>query len=229
MQRIKIACCAAAVAAIVGTVTANAEIVALFNNAMKECEGYGFAGAIGGCLLEKDDEEGSKLTATYRTVLKKLPHAEQEIKASQRAWLAFQKTSCEASKKVMEREGKGSARFAYGSCMYQSTLRRHIELRILAGIPNGGREGEGAVRATDNRQMCEGVIAYDEDGDLQLMDISPNESLWCAATIGDGEDDPVRQEVLSACSVGSRCAIDGVFGGRGVFYWLKVHSVARVR
>jgi hypothetical protein len=74
------------------------------------------------------------------------------------------------------------------------------------------------------RQLCEGVVAYDADGMLQLMDTKKNASLWCDAYIGEEKNSRLAKQVLAHCPVGSRCLVDGYFVGHGVFYWTRIVS-----
>ena len=87
--------------------------------------------------------------------------------------------------------------------------------------------GQAHGRAARDRQSCEGTIALDSDGMLLLADIKKNPSLWCDAYIGDDKNSAIAHQVLAKCPVGSRCIIDGLFAGHGVFYWTKVTSVKR--
>lgn len=54
---------------------------------------------------------------------------------------------------------------------------------------------------------------------MQLMDTRRNNSPWCDAYIGEDKNSALAKQVLAKCPVGSRCIIDGLFSGRGVFYW----------
>ena len=82
-------------------------------------------------------------------------------------------------------------------------------------------------QASNKRQACEGVVVLDGDGMLLLAETDKNASLWCDAYIGDDKDSSLARQVLATCPTGSRCAIDGLFSGRGVFYWTKIVSVKR--
>ncbi|MGZ5095948.1 MAG: YARHG domain-containing protein [Burkholderiales bacterium] len=64
---------------------------------------------------------------------------------------------------------------------------------------------------------------------LLLTDIKKNPSLWCDAYIGDDHNSVIASQVTASCPVGSRCVIDGLFAGHGVFYWTKIMSATRVQ
>jgi hypothetical protein len=83
------------------------------------------------------------------------------------------------------------------------------------------------AQAASNRQSCEGIIGFDADGQLQLTDIKKGASSWCDAYIGEDRNSAIARQVLAQCPVGSRCLIDGLFAGRGVFYWIEIISARR--
>lgn len=80
-----------------------------------------------------------------------------------------------------------------------------------------------------NRQSCEGTLALDADGMLLLTDTKKNSSLWCDAYLGESQDSSIAKQVTASCPVGSRCAVDGLFAGHGVFYWTKIMSATRIQ
>jgi hypothetical protein len=81
--------------------------------------------------------------------------------------------------------------------------------------------------AGKSRQSCEGIVGVDSDGMLLLKETRDNVSPWCDAYIGEGKDSSLAIEVLAQCPLGTRCAIDGMFAGHGVFYWTKILSAKR--
>lgn len=87
--------------------------------------------------------------------------------------------------------------------------------------------GQAHAQASNKRQICEGIVAFDEYEVPLLTDTDGNNSQWCDAYIGEDKNSPLAKLVLAQCSVGSRCIIEGLFSGRGVFYWTKIESVRR--
>lgn len=83
--------------------------------------------------------------------------------------------------------------------------------------------------ALKNKQSCEGTLALDADGMLLLTDIRKNPSAWCDAYIGEDRNSAIAGQVTANCPVGSRCVIDGLFAGHGVFYWTKIMSATRAQ
>jgi hypothetical protein len=81
------------------------------------------------------------------------------------------------------------------------------------------------AQVSERKQVCEGVVALDADGTLQLTDTKTSASPWCDASIGQDKNSAIAKRVLSQCSVGSRCVIDGLFSGHGAFSWTKIISV----
>jgi hypothetical protein len=81
-----------------------------------------------------------------------------------------------------------------------------------------------AQSASGQRQVCNGVLARDENG-LFLERDPESKSLWCDAYLE--KNSSLESRVLKTCSVGDRCHIDGKFEGQGVFYWNQIRSVSQ--
>ncbi len=92
-----------------------------------------------------------------------------------------------------------------------------------AAMPLVLSAGLAAPAARSIPQACSGVLTL-EDGYYQLKP-DAGATAWC--------DSNVSQEliplVLKACKVGSRCRIVGSVQGHGVFYWMHISSVTRLK
>lgn len=99
----------------------------------RQCgEEWGFPSAIATCLIEKDQEIGQQLTATYDRLRSCLEMRQsQALRASQRAWLAFQEKNCNLRETISVHEGPGIGRASYAICLVEGTLQRLAELRKL--------------------------------------------------------------------------------------------------
>ncbi|MBR0777223.1 hypothetical protein JQ543_28015 [Bradyrhizobium diazoefficiens] len=95
---------------------------------------------------------------------------------------------------------------------------------LLAFGPPGG---QAHAATPSSRQSCEGVIALDADGQMLLTEIKKGASAWCDAYIGNDPKSAIAEQVLAQCRMGSRCLIDGLYAGHGVFYWTKIISAKR--
>ncbi len=109
----------------------------------------------------------------------------------------------------------------------QTLLRLAIGLMIVVSSQVLMAGGQVHAQTSEMKQTCEGVVAFDEDGMLQLMDVSDSASPWCTAYIGEDRSSKVAGDVLAQCPVGTRCIVEGSFTGRGIFFWTKIISAKR--
>jgi hypothetical protein len=133
-----------------------------------------------------------------------------------------------------ERRGSKKAfNIRYGACRKQErnvmNLTIPTRIKIISGIMLLLIASTAvATSSPEQRQTCQGVLALDETGYLLRPDPG-SKSLWCDAYIGFEKDAALARRVLQACTLGSRCHIEGSFQGHGVFYWTRISSVYQIK
>jgi hypothetical protein len=72
-------------------------------------------------------------------------------------------------------------------------------------------------------QACNGILTL--DGSYYELKPDAGSGLWCDASVAK----ELVGRVLKACTVGSRCHIEGAVRGHGAFYWFKISSVTGLK
>ena len=108
--------------------------------------------------------------------------------------------------------------------MKHQMIRPGVKALLAAALVLLVCTGEGSS-ATGRRQVCNGILTHDNGGYMLKPD-PDSKSLWCDAYIGEGDGSSLAQRVLKTCVIGSRCHIEGLFRGHGVFYWTQISSVS---
>lgn len=100
----------------------------------EEVNGHRGGGTVGwyaGCIRGQVSLVGQQLTDVYRELTQR-PSAHVEfLRASQRAWLTFQKADCRYSEELMRKEGPSFAHSAAAHCDLQSTALRLCQLKSM--------------------------------------------------------------------------------------------------
>jgi uncharacterized protein YecT (DUF1311 family) len=117
-----------------GTAHATDELNAdeLAHKLYAECKEQGlFLGAVGGCLLEKEEAFGKELEQVYKKALMLAGKNDTLLRESQRSWLKYQENFCKLHEVLSRQEGFGYGRQAKGACLLYTTLQRLWELREI--------------------------------------------------------------------------------------------------
>ncbi len=82
------------------------------------------------------------------------------------------------------------------------------------------------VQASPFPQKCSGYLVNSTDFGITLAKNVKGESFdgvsWCDASFGNAQ----LKTVLSTCSLGGFCRIEGLVQGHGVFNWVRIDKVS---
>jgi len=102
--------------------------------------------------------------------------------------------------------------------MRQSEFMKTLSAAALM-MPLFAGSGLTASPPRSIHQACSGVLTL--EGGYYELTPDAGSGLWCDAYVAE----KLVQRVLKACTVGSRCHIEGSVRGHGVFYWIHISSV----
>jgi uncharacterized protein YecT (DUF1311 family) len=88
--------------------------------------------AIARCLMEAVKKDGAILDLEYKEALVRSGTHSEKLRASQRAWLKYQQSTCAATKSAGLREGLGFAELDYAKCALRTTIKRIDEIKGLS-------------------------------------------------------------------------------------------------
>ncbi|QDM28416.1 hypothetical protein FNL56_21585 [Tardiphaga sp. vice304] len=111
---------------------------------------------------------------------------------------------------------------------YRRSKRRVFCLIIIAALISAGIHSSIEADAKQSlRQSCVGTVGLGEDG-LQLLDIPKSSSSWCDASFDFDKSSSLAKQVLATCPIKSRCNVEGLYAGHGMFYWTKIISIRKM-